>query len=70
MFNPSFEQPILNSPWKHPGQPWELDSTGYPTQQNLKTRRRAEGGNVRESQPALAAKAGAHFGRLRVQRSA
>jgi len=37
-----FERPILNSPYNYPGQHWELDGQGQPTQRIIKTRRRAE----------------------------
>ena len=40
--NPFFDHPILNSPYKRPGQHWELDADGQPTQQILDTRRRAD----------------------------
>lgn len=39
MSNPFFEHPILNSPYEIPGQHWELDVTGQPTQQILESRR-------------------------------
>jgi len=42
MDNQFFEHPILNSPYEYPGQHWELDSQGQPTQQVLSFRRRAE----------------------------
>ena len=42
MSNLFFEQPILNSPYDVPSRHWELDSSGQPTQQVAKTRRRAE----------------------------
>ena len=31
MSNQFFERPIVNSPYKHPQQYWELDETGQPT---------------------------------------
>ena len=37
-----FEQPVLNSPYECPGQHWELDETGQPTQQIVEHRRPAE----------------------------
>jgi len=37
-----FEKPILNSPYKIPVQHWELDKSGQPTNQLLKSRRPAE----------------------------
>lgn len=37
-----FEQPILNSPYEYPGQHWELDSDGQPTNRIVSQRRRAE----------------------------
>jgi type III restriction enzyme len=37
-----FNQPILNSPYENPVRHWELDDKGYPTQQIIETRRRAE----------------------------
>lgn len=37
-----FEQPILNSPYHYPGQHWELDSSGQPTGELVKSRRPAE----------------------------
>lgn len=37
-----FEHPILNSPYEYPGQHWELDDTGQPTQKIVEKRRRAE----------------------------
>ncbi len=36
-----FERPILNSPYEYPGQHWELDEQGQPTQQILPRRRPA-----------------------------
>jgi type III restriction enzyme len=36
-----FERPILNSPYEHPSQYWELDESGQPTQQILPRRRPA-----------------------------
>jgi type III restriction enzyme len=40
MTNPFFERPILNSPYAMPGQHWELDAAGQPTQQIIADRRR------------------------------
>ena len=37
-----FERPILNSPYTYPGQHWELDDDGQPTNRILETRRRSE----------------------------
>jgi type III restriction enzyme len=37
--NPFFTQPILNSPYTYPGQHWELDPAGQPTQQVVPSRR-------------------------------
>jgi len=34
-----FEHPILNSPYEYPGQYWELDESGQPTQNIVDTRR-------------------------------
>ena len=34
-----FEHPILNSPYEYPGQHWELDESGQPTQNIVDTRR-------------------------------
>lgn len=42
MGNQFFEQPILNSPYDCPGQHWELDESGQPTQQIIHARRAAE----------------------------
>jgi hypothetical protein len=42
MDNRFFERPILNSPYDYPGQHWELDGQGQPTQLIIATRRRAE----------------------------
>jgi type III restriction enzyme len=36
-----FERPILNSPYAYPGQHWELDEQGQPTQQIVERRRPA-----------------------------
>lgn len=36
-----FDQPILNSPYFHPGQHWELDENGHPTDKILSTRRKS-----------------------------
>ena len=37
-----FSQPILNSPYEHPSQHWELDDDGQPTQLIIPRRRGAE----------------------------
>jgi type III restriction enzyme len=37
-----FEKPILNSPYEIPSQHWELDKSGQPTHQLIKSRRPAE----------------------------
>ena len=37
-----FEHPILNSPYEYPGQHWELDDSGQPTQKVVSKRRSAE----------------------------
>ncbi len=37
-----FDQPILNSPYEYPGQHWELDTAGQPTQRIIENRRSAE----------------------------
>lgn len=37
-----FEKPILNSPYAYPGQHWELDDNGQPTNRIIDTRRRSE----------------------------
>lgn len=37
-----FKSPILNSPYEYPGQHWELDESGQPTERIINTRRRAE----------------------------
>ncbi len=42
MANPFFDHPILNSPYDCPGQHWELDAQGQPTQKIVESRRRAE----------------------------
>jgi type III restriction enzyme len=42
MANPFFDHPILNSPYAYPVRHWELDDKGYPTQQIIESRRRAE----------------------------
>lgn len=42
MSNPFFERPILNSPYEKPGQHWELDENGQPTQKINAFRRKAE----------------------------
>ena len=34
-----FSQPILNSPYEYPGQHWELDPAGQPTQKVVESRR-------------------------------
>lgn len=41
MSNPFFDHPILNSPYGYPGQHWELDATGRPTQKIIPHRRKA-----------------------------
>ena len=41
MNNQFFEKPVLNSPYAYPGQHWELDDDGQPTQQIINRRRRA-----------------------------
>lgn len=42
MDNLFFEKPILNSPYEYPGQHWELDEHGQPTQRIIESRRPAE----------------------------
>jgi len=42
MENRFFEKPILNSPYDYPVCHWELDDQGQPTQQIIRSRRRAE----------------------------
>jgi len=37
-----FEKPILNSPYEYPGQHWDLDKDGQPTNEILPSRRRSE----------------------------
>ena len=37
-----FERPILNSPYAYPGQHWELDADGQPTNRILDLRRRSD----------------------------
>lgn len=37
-----FKQPILNSPYEHPGRHWELDKDGQPTHRIIENRRRAD----------------------------
>ena len=37
-----FECPILNSPYEYPGQHWELDNDGQPTNRIIGTRRRSD----------------------------
>jgi type III restriction enzyme len=37
-----FERPILNSPYGYPGQHWELDADGQPTDRIINTRRRSD----------------------------
>ena len=37
-----FEAPVLNSPYAHPAQHWELDADGQPTSEIIETRRRSE----------------------------
>ena len=39
---PSFDHPILNSPYEHPGRHWELDDDGQPTQKVIDRRRSAK----------------------------
>jgi len=39
MSNRFFEQPVLNSPYEYPGQHWELDASGQPTQKVIDSRR-------------------------------
>ena len=34
-----FAQPILNSPYEYPGQHWQLDNDGQPTQKIVESRR-------------------------------
>jgi type III restriction enzyme len=34
-----FAQPILNSPYEHPGAHWELDEEGQPTNKRIESRR-------------------------------
>jgi type III restriction enzyme len=41
MSNPFFERPIVNSPYEHPHQHWELDEAGQPTGSLIERRRRA-----------------------------
>ena len=36
-----FEQPVLNSPYEHPGRHWGPDDAGQPTQQIIEGRRPA-----------------------------
>ena len=36
-----FEQPVLNSPYEHPGRHWGLDDAGQPTQLIIEGRRLA-----------------------------
>jgi hypothetical protein len=42
MSDQSFDKPILNSPYVVPGQHWEMDKEGQPTQRVTITRRTAE----------------------------
>lgn len=42
MSNRFFEQPILNSPYEYPGQHWELDEQGQPTQRIIDSRRKVK----------------------------
>ena len=42
MSEPFFENPILNSPYEYPGQHWELDEKGQPTQQMIADRRKVD----------------------------
>lgn len=37
-----FDRPILNSPYAYPGQHWELDADGQPTNNVIASRRRSE----------------------------
>jgi type III restriction enzyme len=37
-----FERPILNSPYEFPGQHWELDDDGQPTNRIIESRRRSD----------------------------
>jgi type III restriction enzyme len=37
-----FDRPILNSPYRYPGQHWELDGDGQPTNRIIESRRRSE----------------------------
>jgi type III restriction enzyme len=37
-----FEHPIINSPYEHPRQHWELDGDGQPTDRIIETRRRSD----------------------------
>jgi len=39
MNNRFFEHPVLNSPYEYPGQHWELDASGQPTQKIIDNRR-------------------------------
>ena len=39
--NRFYEKPILNSPYKCPGQHWELDDSGQPTLEIIESRRPA-----------------------------
>src|SRR3989454_2329690 len=41
MTNPFFDHPVLNSPYAYPARHWDLDDQGQPTQQIIKSRRRA-----------------------------
>lgn len=36
-----FDQPILNSPYLNPGQHWELDENGHPTDKTIQARRKS-----------------------------
>lgn len=40
--NAFFEKPVLNSPYAYPGNHWELDDSGQPTQKVIESRRMAE----------------------------
>jgi type III restriction enzyme len=41
MADPFFEHPVINSPYEYPGQHWELDEDGQPTQKIIGKRRPA-----------------------------
>lgn len=44
-----FEKPILNSPYEYPGQHWELDEDGQPTDRILADVCHPQSGEVRSS---------------------